>query len=785
MSKPSERTISLDNFSLEAKALIGQAQKFADDNKCRWFDPAHILVVLLDIPDITSLLKEIGVNTIAFNNQLYNYISKLSCGEESSSLAQTTIDLLRRVKSNVTDRPINAFDLFFALSQEKQGIVAHLCKQFELNSDSLFTILNKGKDRDLEFSPYITNLTGLGKKEKFEVVIGRDAEVRRLIQILGRRSKNHPLLIGESGVGKRTIVLALVDRIISEQVPKHFKNTTVVQLNTTNLLSGVKSRFEVEKRMQEVLKSLSGYNVVLYVRSLENLLAPGLNLNLSDLFRNIFETPGVRVVTSISSDGLKKMSEKENNLLKEFTNINIEPCTPECAVEVLRGIASRYEKHHRIKIGETAINAAVKLAKRYVQDRFLPESAIDLLDEAASNKMMEIDGVPSKLDKAYSRLASLKAQISGLSNNSDPASCKARQLLEKEAETINTQIGSFKEPVVHGEPILTEESIAIVLGEWTGIPVSKFLEGETEKLSKMEERLSRRVVGQDEAVIAVSKSVRRSYLGLRDPGKPIGSFLFLGGSGVGKTETAKALADFLFDNEHAMIRIDCSEMQERHMAQRLIGAPTGYQGSEEGGMLTEAVRKQPYSVLLFDEIEKAHADVFNLLLQVLDDGRLTDGRGRTADFSNTIVILTSNLGSKHILDADKLLFESEHGRASIKEMLHQEMKKFLRPEFINRLDDSIIFRPLAKEQLYSIFDIQLARVQRMVADREITIKVSEDAKNRLVDIGYDPAYGARPLKRAIMKHIQDPLAELLAKGCNNGTSLRVYLQKDSFVMEEQ
>jgi len=792
MSKASDNTLSLDSFSLEARALVGQAQKFADDNKCRAFDPAHLLVILLDIADVVQVLKNLNVNTVSLNSQLHGYIANLAKGDDTSSLSRTTIDLLNRAKSNVDKRPVTAFDLLFALAQEKSGIVAVVFKNFDITTEKLneCMLTEKGKNRDLD-SPYFTNLSAQAQKEKVDTIIGREGEVRRLTQILGRRSKNHPLLVGESGVGKRTIVLSLVDRILSNSVPKSFKDMLVVELNTASLLSGAKIRADVENRLRIALKTLQGYNAVLYVRSLESLLVPGLNLNLNDLFGMMFAVPNIRVVTSISPDGLKKISEKEGNLIKEFTILNVEPTSSECAVEVLRGVAARYEKHHKIKIGEDAINSAVKLAKRYVHDRFLPESAIDLLDEAASNKMMEVTGVPIKLDRALSRLASIKAQLTGLFGDDDTSSNKARALLQKEECTLRHTVSAMSDsmPRIESETeieaILSEESIALVLGEWTGIPVNKFLEGEADKMAHMEERLTKRVVGQAEAIAAVSKSVRRSYAGLRDPGKPIGSFLFLGASGVGKTELAKALAEFLFDDEGAMTRIDMSEFMEKHMAQRLVGSPPGYQGSEDGGFLTEAVRRKPYSVLLFDEVEKAHPDVFNLLLQVLDDGRLTDGRGRTADFSNTIVIMTSNIGSKKILDTDVKVFESEGGRADLKTMLHGELKGFLRPEFINRIDETVIFRPLMKEQLSGIMDIQLLRLHKMLAEREITVKVTEEAKQKLVDIGYEPAYGARPLKRAIIKHIQDPLAEAMVKGkCANGVALRVFLQSDNFVIEE-
>lgn len=791
MTKASENTLSLDTFSPEAKALMGQAQKFADANKHPLFEPAHLLAVLLDVSEVIQVFKDLGVNTVLFCSQLHGYLNKLSKSNESSSLAPSMINFIGRVKVTAEKKSISTFDLLVGLSQENQGITANLFKQFNITPERLRTAtsVDKVKSYDLNACPYFTNLSDLAKNSKLDPIIGRDQEVRRLIQILGRQSKNHPLLVGEAGVGKRTIVLAFVDRINSKNVPRAFKNVLVVQLNTSKLLAGATNRLEIEERLNTVLKYLNGYSAIIYVRSLEALMSSGLKLNLNDMFGSMFTKHNVRVIAACSPDTLKKVSETEVNLIKEFTVFNIESCTTNCAVEVLRGVAARYEKHHNIKIGETAINTAVKLAKRYVQDRFLPESAIDLLDEAASNKKMEVSGVPIKLDMAMSRLASVKQQLTGLYGDDDDASARAREVLEKELYSLNNIVNNQLQALEYNsetesEVILTEESIALVLGEWTGIPINKFLEGETEKLTKMEERLCRRVVGQNEAIQAVSKSVRRSYSGLRDNGKPIGSFLFLGASGTGKTELAKALAEFLFDDEQAITRIDMSEFMEKHMAQRLVGAPPGYQGAEEGGFLTEAVRRKPYSVLLFDEVEKAHPDVFNLLLQVLDDGRLTDGRGRTADFSNTIVIMTSNIGSKKILDTDRRVFESEEGRANLKNMLHDEMKAFLRPEFINRIDETVIFRPLAKEQLAGILDIQLLRLHKLLADREISIKMSEEAKRQLVDIGYEPAYGARPLKRAIIRHVQDPLAEAMVKGLyKRGAIVRISFSRDHFIIE--
>jgi ATP-dependent Clp protease ATP-binding subunit ClpB len=500
----------------------------------------------------------------------------------------------------------------------------------------------------------------------------------------------------------------------------------------------------------------------------------------------------VRVLASTTLDGARKMQERDPGLLRRFSVLAIEPPTLDQAIEILRGIASKYEVHHSVQVGEGAIVAAVRLAKRYLQDRALPDAAIDLLDETAARKRVEIDGVPAKADEAIRRLASLKAQTASLVGDSDTLSVKTRERLEKEMRELEPAVsemrakldsrrGSAREtPGVSN--VITEEDVAGVLGDWTGIPVSKMHEAESEKLLKMEARLAERVIGQNEAVRAVSRAVRRGRVGLRDPGKPIGSFLFLGPSGVGKTELAKALAEFLFDDDQSLTRLDMSEFMEKHMAARLVGAPPGYVDSEEGGYLTEAVRRRPYSVLLFDEVEKAHADVFNLLLQVLDDGRLTDGRGRTANFSNTVVIMTSNVGSRRLLETDPKLFDTPEGLEALRDVLQEELRAFLRPEFLNRIDDVILFRPLSRADLRGIVDIQLRHLEKLVADRELKIELTGAAKDKLVEIGYEPAFGARPLKRAILKMLQDPLAEEILRGSYaRGGVVKVDLRGDEFV----
>jgi len=655
-------------------------------------------------------------------------------------------------------------------------------------------------------------------------------------------------------------------RIAAREVPQNLASLSILELETGALVAGARLRGEIEDRLKQVIGAMKGgpadteaarrtdgaaagrTEKVLYISGIDSLLGQGAaGSGVGDLLKPLLARGEVRLLASTTPDGLRKMQERDPGLLRRFSILSIEAPVPEEAIEMLRGLATKFEQHHKVQIGDPAVVAAVRLAKRYLQDRSLPDTAIDLLDEAAARKRVELDGVPAEVDNAIRRLASVKAQHQSLLDDDDAMSIKTRERLEKETaeleplvvemrarldsrrgalaavnalraereklerdladargrqdfarlgelehvalpdvrRRLETAEAAMKRDNGRTSNVVTEQDVAVVLGDWTGIPVAKMLEAESDKLLKMEERLDQRVVGQKEAVLAVSRAVRRGRVGLRDPGKPIGSFLFLGPSGVGKTELAKALAEFLFDDEQSMTRLDMSEFMEKHMAQRLVGAPPGYVDSEQGGFLTEAVRRRPYSVLLFDEVEKAHADVFNLLLQVLDDGRLTDGRGRTADFSNTVVIMTSNIGSKRILETEPRLFEMEEGRDALRDVLREELRNFLRPEFLNRIDDIVVFRPLSKTDLRGIVDIQLRRLEKLMADREIKLDLTEAAKMNLVELGYEPAFGARPLRRAILKRLQDPLAEqILAGGYASGSVVKVDVKGEEFVFEK-
>jgi ATP-dependent Clp protease ATP-binding subunit ClpB len=857
-----EQTIHLERYAPDAKALVAGAQTLADERRHVQVEPIHLLARALDRDrGVAAVFKKSGADPSDVAAEAEAQLSKLpKAGAGLAYLSTAMLALLGRAEKEAESETVGVDHLLNALSQEIRGPAAVVLQAFAVGPGSfrphmaaLHSVPREvaaasggGVGGGDASSRFLHDWTARARESGFDPVIGRDTEVRRLLQILERRHKNHPLLVGEPGVGKTAIVGALAMRIAAGDVPQNLARLAIHELEVGQLVAGAKLRGEIEERLRQVVAAIKGQDTILYISSIESLFGQGAaGSGVGELLKPMLTRGDVRLLATTTPEGVRKIQEKDGNLLRRFTMLTIDPPTPERAIEILRGIATRYEAHHKVQIGDPAIVAAVRLAKRYVQERSLPDNAIDLLDEAAARKRVEIDGLPAHMDDAIRRLSSLKAQRSGLQDDLDAMSVKTRERLDAEIKDLEPSVaemrakldsrrgalaahGALKDeyeklttqleaaraeqnfaklgelehvqmPDVRrrldaaehaieaaglkdeGARVVTEESVAQVLGDWTGIPVAKMLEAESEKLLKMEERLSARVIGQSEAVRAVSKAVRRGRVGLRDPGKPIGSFLFLGPSGVGKTELAKALAEFLFDDEQSMTRLDMSEFMEKHMAQRLVGAPPGYVDSEEGGFLTEAVRRRPYSVLLFDEVEKAHADVFNLLLQVLDDGRLTDGRGRTADFSNTVVIMTSNIGSQRILETDLKLFESEEGREALRDVLREELKNFLRPEFLNRIDDVVIFRPLDKKDLRGIVDIQLRRLEKLLTDRELKLELSEAAKMMLVDMGYEPVFGARPLKRAILKAVQDPLAEeILAGGYKNGATVKVDVDGDGF-----
>ncbi|WP_394845687.1 AAA family ATPase [Pendulispora brunnea] len=864
-----EQTIHLERYAADAKALVAGAQSLADERKHAQVEPIHLLARAIDRDrGVAEVFRKAGADPADVAVEAESALSRI--GKTTSGLAYLSnamLELLRRAEKEATGNTVQVEHLLNALSQEIRGAAAVVLQAFALGPGSFRPHMAALRSVPRDPPGAATSSSGTGgdnggrftqdlveraRQGGFDPVIGRDAEVRRLLQILERRHKNHPLLVGDPGVGKTAIVGALCMRIAAKEVPQNLAQLSILELETGALVAGARLRGEIEERLKQVIgamKGTAGSERVLYISGIDSLLGQGAaGSGVGDLLKPMLARGEVRLLASTTPDGLRKMQERDPGLLRRFRILTIDAPPPEQAIEMLRGLATKFEAHHKVQIGDPAVVGAVHLAKRYLQDRALPDTAIDLLDEAAARKRVELDGVPAEIDNAIRRLASVKAQHQSLLDDDDAMSIKTRERLEKEMAALEPQvielrarldsrrgalaavnalraererleqqlneargrqdfarlgelehvsIPDVKRRLEAAETamkrddggrtsnVVTEEDVAVVLGDWTGIPVAKMLEAESDKLLKMEERLGQRVVGQNEAVRAVSRAVRRGRVGLRDPGKPIGSFLYLGPSGVGKTELAKALAEFLFDDEQSMTRLDMSEFMEKHMAQRLVGAPPGYVDSEQGGFLTEAVRRRPYSVLLFDEVEKAHADVFNLLLQVLDDGRLTDGRGRTADFSNTVVIMTSNIGSKRILETAPSLFETEEGRDALRDVLREELRNFLRPEFLNRIDDIVVFRPLSKTDLRGIVDIQLRRLEKLMADREIKLDLTEAAKMNLVEQGYEPAFGARPLRRAILKRLQDPLAEqILAGGYASGSIVKVDVKGDEFVFEK-
>lgn len=878
MSEKADNIQQLDKYTADAKQIVGAAQQLADEQKHAEVSPLHLLYRLLERDrGVGEVFRKAGADPNELLRLSDTALSRLPKAQSGLAyLSPRLLDLLSRAEREASrDKASNVGieHLLHALAQEIRGPAGEILSSFGIGPgafrphiSALETASKEGGSQSMtqaqqassaqtsaqpsagDAFAYTRDLVADAKAGRSDPVIGRDVEARRLLQILERRTKNHPLIVGEPGVGKSALIRGLSDRIARGEVPNNLMDARLLELDTGALVAGAKLRGEVEQRLKALIDKLradSNAESVLVVEDFDALFGQGVQgSGVGELLKPLLSRSEIRIVATTTPEGVRKINERDPSILRRFASINLDAPSRDQAVEILRGIATKYEGHHRVRIGESAILAAVTLAKRYISDRALPDTAVDLLDETSARKRVEVEGVPAELDMMNRRAESLKAQIAALADDDDKLSVTTRQKLEKELAEIRPTVDAMKAKIdskkgliaavnaLHKEVAATqqaletakreknyarvgelehvtlpdlkrrleaaeqvadregakgasnvviEEDVAKTLNDWTGIPVAKMLEGEADKLLKMETRLSQRVVGQDEAVRAISKAVRRGRVGLRDPGKPIGSFLFLGPSGVGKTELGKALAEFLFDDEQALTRLDMSEFMERHMAQRLIGAPPGYADSEQGGFLTEAARRRPYSVLLFDEVEKAHADVFNLLLQVLDDGRLTDGRGRTADFSNTVVIMTSNIGSKRVLDTDSKLFESEDGREAIRDVLMEELKAFFRPEFLNRIDDIVVFKALSKGDLRGIVDIQLKRLERLLSDRELKLSLSDAAKDRLVDLGYEPSLGARPLKRAILRELQNPLAESILGGSYpTGQTVLVNVEGDKF-----
>ncbi len=867
MASERDGVIRLDRYDAETKQLVAGAQQLADERQHSEVTPLHVLARGIEhSPGIAAVFKSAGAPPGEVAELCDKALKRLPKTGGMAYVSPRLIDLLdraeREAKRDKAER-VGIAALLHALAQEIRGPVGQVLSEFRIGPGGFRDHIGeldkvpKGLTSTAAASSsggpdsYTRDLVADARADTFDPVIGRDMEIRRLLQILERRFKNHPMIMGEPGVGKTTIIRGLALRIANGDVPTNLAGARLLELNTGALVAGAKLRGEIELRLKSVIDRLSAMQDaenILVVEEFHSLFGRGVTgSGVGELLKPLLSRSEVRILATTTTEGVQQINERDGAIMRRFSGFTIDPPSNEQAQEILRGIASRYERHHKVRIAESAITTAVTLAKRYVPDRELPDSAVDLIDETAARKRVEVDGVPAEVDHALRRLESLEAQLAGVADETAKDGIRMREQLDAEAAELRPRVTEMREKLesrrgvvaaVHsirkelsaaqkaqeearkakdfaklGElehvaipeierrlaaaekaaasagvqadiGVVIESDVARTVNDWTGIPVAKMLEGEAEKLMRMEERLGARVIGQAEAVTAISKAVRRGRVGLRDPGKPIGSFLFLGPSGVGKTHLAKALAEFLFDDEQALTRLDMSEFMEKHMAQRLIGSPPGYADSEQGGHLTEAVRRRPYSVLLFDEVEKAHGDVFNLMLQVLDDGRLTDGRGRTADFSNTVVIMTSNIGSKRILETDVKLFESEDGREALRDVLLNELNDFFRPEFLNRIDDVVVFKGLTKEDLLGISDLELGKVQRMLKEKEIELVVSVEAKKELVELGYEPALGARPLKRAILREVQNPLAEsILAGGDLSAGKIAVDLDGEEFTFK--
>ncbi|MBM6579760.1 ATP-dependent chaperone ClpB [Microvirga sp. BT689] len=836
--------MNFEKYTERARGFVQAAQNLAMREGHPQLSPGHVLKVLLDDPEglCAGLIDQAGGRSRDAHAAVEQWLAKQPKVSGSAAQPQATRDLMRffdtaeKAAEKAGDSYVTVERMLLALAVEKDSEAGRILAQAGVTAQGLNTAINtlrKGRTADNAtaenaydaLKKYARDLTEAARDGKLDPVIGRDEEIRRTIQVLSRRTKNNPVLIGEPGVGKTAIVEGLALRIVNGDVPESLKDKQLLALDMGALIAGAKYRGEFEERLKSVLSEVTSAEggIILFIDEMHTLVGAGKAdgaMDASNLLKPALARGELHCVGATTLDEYRKHVEKDAALARRFQPVFVSEPTVEDTVSILRGLKEKYEQHHGVRITDSALVAAATLSNRYITDRFLPDKAIDLVDEASSRLRMQVDSKPEELDNIDREIVRLKIEQEALKKETDSASRDRLERLTKELAELEEQsaaitarwkaekdklgtaadlkkkleearnqlasaqragdwakAGELSYGVIPGlekelsevearadggglmEEAVTPDHVAGVVSRWTGVPVDKMLEGEREKLLQMEQAIAKRVVGQSEAVAAVSTAVRRARAGLQDPNRPIGSFMFLGPTGVGKTELTKALAAFLFDDETALVRLDMSEYMEKHSVARLIGAPPGYVGYEEGGALTEAVRRRPYQVVLFDEIEKAHPDVFNVLLQVLDDGRLTDGQGRTVDFRNTLIIMTSNLGAEYLVNQGE-----GHDTDEVRDEVMGVVRAHFRPEFLNRVDEIILFHRLQRSEMGAIVDIQLGRLQKLLEDRKITLELDGDARAWLADKGYDPAYGARPLKRVIQKHVQDPLAELILAG---------------------
>lgn len=855
--------IKFDKFTIKAQEAIGEAQQIASNYNHQEIKGEHLLWALINQKDgvVPSILQKLEVNSEDIKYKLERRLEKIPqvygggvaqqyIGGELNNILNTAQQEAQKVK----DEYVSTEHLFIALIEATDTIAGNLLREAGLDKDKVYkALLNiRGSQRITDQNPeekyqalerYSRDLTSLARQGKLDPVIGRDEEIRKVIQILSRRTKNNPMLIGEPGVGKTAIAEGLSQRIVKGDVPEGLKNKRIIVLDLSAMVAGAKYRGEFEDRLKAVLKEIeeSSGEIIVFIDEIHTLVGAGAAegaIDASNMLKPALARGELHCIGATTLKEYKKYIEKDAALERRFQPVIIREPSLEDTISILRGLKERYEVHHGVKIKDSALIAAAILSHRYISDRFLPDKAIDLVDEAAASLRIEIDSMPAEIDEVERKIIQLEIEKQALKKEKDKTSEERLRKLEKELSSLKEKRNSMKlhwknekeciqriheikskieQAKIDSEKAeregelnrvaelkygiipqlqkdlereneklaslqkenkmlkeeVDEEDIAEIVSKWTGIPVGRLMEGEAEKLVKMEEELKQRVVGQDEAIRLVSNAIRRSRVGIADPNKPVGSFIFMGPTGVGKTELARSLADFLFNDQNALVRIDMSEYMERHSVARLIGAPPGYVGYEEGGQLTEIIRRKPYSVVLFDEIEKAHPDVFNVLLQILDDGRLTDGQGRVVNFKNTILIMTSNIGSQYIYEMN------EGNREQILQKVMESLRQHFKPEFLNRIDEVIVFNSLDKDKIINIVDIQMNILQNRLKNKKIFLQVDHLVKEFLAEQGYDPHYGARPLKRTIQRYIQDPLALQILEGkFQEGDKIEAYLSED-------